>query len=82
MKIVVTLMDIAKAEEARTKINSQQACPIYQACIRKLGDKLLGVSRRYIWLKEEKDFLLPRVAVDATIAFDRGEKIKPFSFEV
>lgn len=82
MKIAVTLMDIAKAEEARGKLDSIQACPIYQACIRKLGGKLLGVSRRYIWTKDEKDYLLPREAIDATIAFDRGEKIKPFSFEV
>ena len=79
MKIVVTLMDIDKAQNSKDEV---QACPIYQACKRKFGEKLLGVSRRYIWLHSGKSYLLPREAVDYTIAFDRREEVKPIQFEV
>jgi hypothetical protein len=82
MKIAVTLMDIGKAEEARNNLQETQACPIYQACKRILGDKLLGVSRRYIWTKDEKDYLLPKEAIDFTLAFDAKKEVKPFKFEV
>lgn len=82
MTITVTLMDISKAEEARNNLDDTQACPIYQALKRKLGDKLIGVSRRYIWTKDGKDYLLPKEAVDFTIDFDKKKEVKPFKFEV
>lgn len=82
MKIVISLMDISKAEEARTNLKEIQACPIYQSCIRKFGNKLLGVSRKYIWTTDEKSYLLPKEAIDYTLAFDNKQEVKPFSFEV
>lgn len=82
MVITITLMDISKAEEARTNLDLDQACPIYQACKRHLGDKLIGVSRRYIWTKDEKSYLLPKEAVDFTMDFDNKKEVKPFKFEV
>ena len=79
MKIEVTQTDIHKARTAKGEI---QACPIYQSCKRQFGAKLLGVSRRYIWLRDGTSYLLPREAVDFTITCDRKEVVKPITFEV
>lgn len=79
MNITVTLMDIDKALNAT---DENQACPIYQACKRHFGEKLIGVSRRYIWLTNEKSYLLPKEAVDFTLAFDAKKDVKPFRFEI
>ena len=84
MKIIVTKADIDKAISERDKVvpDSGQACPIYEAVYRKLKGKVIGVSRKYIWLKSEKSYLLPQVAIDFTLDFDNKKEVKPFEFEV
>jgi hypothetical protein len=78
MKISVTQTDIHNARVSKGEI---LACPIFQACKRIFGDKILGVSRRYIWLRDGTSYLLSREATDFTLAADRKEVLKPFSFE-
>jgi hypothetical protein len=91
MKIIVTQMDIQKAEENRVNFAEAaiikahplpiQACPIYQACSRKFKNKLIGVSLRYIWLKDGTAYLLPQSAVEFVMDFDSKTPVKPFEFE-
>jgi hypothetical protein len=91
VKIIVTQMDIQKAQEERDNFPEAaiikahplpiQACPIYQACLRKFKNRVLGVSLRYIWLKDETSYLLPQSAVEFIMKFDAKEKVTPIEFE-
>ena len=80
MRIIITQENIDKAIEAKKNLDVQ-ACPIYQAVLKKQGNNLIGVSKRYIWLSNEKSYLLPKIAVDFILAFDAGKEVKPFSFQ-
>ncbi len=92
MKINITQQDIDNAIKERDFFVESpiiknhplptQACPIYQSLKRKYGDKVIGVSLRYIWFKNKKSYLLPKEAVDFIMNFDAKEEVSPFSFEV
>jgi hypothetical protein len=82
MTIIVTQTDIEKAQELRNKSpEDTQACPIFNACKRYFKNRLVGVSMRYIWLRNGTSYLLPKQAVDFIMAFDKNKLVKPFKFE-
>lgn len=80
MKIEVTQEDIERGKRCDGLI-----CPISQAVKRATGNTVC-VSQNYFFLLSRAssmdDFKLPQPAIDFIAAFDAGQPVEPFSFEV
>lgn len=76
MKIIVNKTDIRKGVR-----NCNDSCPIALALMRTLGTKKVQVNQADVRFGKTLIYLSDEV-IDFINAFDEGEKVKPFEFEL
>lgn len=78
----MTTINVTQEDIERGKRNSCFQCPLVYAISRAL-DCGVHVHRNCFFVRDElDDYSLPQSAIDFIAAFDAGEKVEPFSFEV